>query len=240
MAAKLFLAVVGLIGLMWVFSRLGRLTPEQRRKMLVMTALYGGAGILVLLIVTGRLPWLFALLGALIPWLQRALIAKRTYDTFQAFKGSTGGKSSAVTTRFLRVTLDHDSGAMAGEVLEGRFEGQRLEAMALESLLKLHTQCREDLQSLSILEAYLDRLHGDIWREQVEGGGAGEGVSGAQSPISMSKKEAEEILGVESDAGRDTIIAAHRRLIQKLHPDRGGSDYLSARINQARDFLLDE
>jgi curved DNA-binding protein CbpA len=56
----------------------------------------------------------------------------------------------------------------------------------------------------------------------------------------MSKKEAEEILGVEADAGRDTIIAAHRRLIQKLHPDRGGSDYLSARINQARDFLLDE
>jgi hypothetical protein len=112
--------------------------------------------------------------------------------------------------------------------------------MALESLLKLHTQCREDLQSLSILEAYLDRLHGDIWREQVEGGGAGEGVAGAQSPISMSKKEAEEILGVEADAGRDTIIAAHRRLIQKLHPDRGGSDYLSARINQARDFLLDE
>lgn len=240
MAAKLFLALAGLVGLMWAFSRLGRLNPEQRRKVLGVTALYGGVGILLLLIVTGKLPWLFALLGALVPWLQRVLIAKRTYDTFQAFRGSSGGKSSSVTTQFIKVTLDHDSGAMTGEVLEGAFMGQKLETLALESLLKLHTECRQEPQSLSILEAYLDRLHGDLWREQVEDSGADEGASGAQTPVSMSRREAEEILGVEVGADREVIIAAHRRLIQKLHPDRGGSDYLSARINQARDYLLEE
>ncbi len=50
--------------------------------------------------------------------------------------------------------------------------------------------------------------------------------------------EAREILGLQAGYSRQDVINAHRRLIQKLHPDRGGSDYLATKINQARDILL--
>jgi DnaJ-class molecular chaperone len=54
----------------------------------------------------------------------------------------------------------------------------------------------------------------------------------------MSREEALSILGLKADAGREDIIAAHRRLMQKVHPDRGGSDYMAAQINKAKDILL--
>ena len=56
----------------------------------------------------------------------------------------------------------------------------------------------------------------------------------------MSVDQAAQILGVAKDASRDEIQAAHRRLIQKLHTDRGGTDYLAALINEARDTLNDQ
>lgn len=64
-------------------------------------------------------------------------------------------------------------------------------------------------------------------------------------PASMALQEALDILGLTGDIGKGDISEsmvqdAHRRLIQKLHPDRGGNDYLAAKINQARDLLLEK
>ncbi len=55
---------------------------------------------------------------------------------------------------------------------------------------------------------------------------------------SMSPSDAAKLLGIASDADTETIIAAHKRLIAKVHPDTGGSAELAARVNAARDILL--
>ncbi|MCW8830490.1 MAG: DnaJ domain-containing protein [Gammaproteobacteria bacterium] len=60
----------------------------------------------------------------------------------------------------------------------------------------------------------------------------------ARTQTAMDRKQACEILGIEPSASKDEIIKAHKRMMQKLHPDRGGSDYLAAQINQAKDTLL--
>lgn len=54
----------------------------------------------------------------------------------------------------------------------------------------------------------------------------------------FNEEEAWQLLGLEPSATREQIIQAHKRLIQKLHPDRGGNDYLASKLNAARDLLL--
>ena len=133
------------------------------------------------------------------------------------------------------MTLDHDSGEIDGEVLAGRFEGSRLARLDLDELLELLRECGHDEESAAMLQAYLDRVHGEAWRDR-----AGERArDGADSTGgSMSRAEALQVLGLEGDPDEAEIVEAHRRLMQKLHPDRGGSSYLAARINQAKDTLL--
>ncbi|MFT4584851.1 MAG: hypothetical protein ACI915_002840 [Gammaproteobacteria bacterium] len=204
--------------------------------------LYGGLGLLVVMLITGRLHPLFAALGALVPVVMRLLPLAHAANKFRTSRkpatGSakpTSGQTSDVETRFLRMSLDHDSGELDGVVLEGPLKGRRLAELKLETLLVLLGTCRaEDPKSAAILEAYLERVYGDTWRD---GEGAGDGGH-ADGPQTMSLDEARQILEVEAGATREDIIQAHRRLIQKMHPDRGGSTFLAAKINQAKQRLL--
>lgn len=147
----------------------------------------------------------------------------------------TEGQNSAVRTKILAMELDHDSGDMDGEVLEGEFAGQRLSQLDLKELVELMDDCSAaGDQSQALLEAYLDRAHPD-WRE---GAGADEASAAGGASAKMSTGEAFEILGLEPGASEQDIVSAHRRMMKQYHPDQGGSDYLAARINQAKDLLL--
>jgi hypothetical protein len=231
----LVLALVALIGLMVSISWLKRTAPGTRSRVLKRAALGAGIGLLVLLALTGRIHWLFAMVATLIPLLQRLLTASRWYGTIKSARGPSPGQTSTVETATLRMNLDHNSGEMDGEVRAGRFAGQRLSTLSFEQLLALLAQFRrEDSQSAALLEAYLDRAHGDAWRtEEPQGQQASE-----PEQSMMSREEAYAVLGLKPGAKRDHIIEAHRRLMQRLHPDRGGSDFLAAKLNQAKDVLL--
>lgn len=161
----------------------------------------------------------------------------------KAASGPTPGQSSGISTRFFNMTLDHDSGAMNGEVLEGRFAGRWLEQMHLAELIELLKECHAaDADSASVLEAYLDRMHGEDWRDGDSGGSGrkGDAGSGGTGSGAMTLEEAYAVLGLQEGASPDQIREAHRGLMQKNHPDRGGSNYLAAKINQAKALLLGE
>lgn len=197
-----------------------------------------GLGILLglLLIFSGRIAFALLTLPALIPLFMRMRMAWRRA---KSALGPTPGKSSGISTRFLQMTLDHDSGAMTGEVLEGPFAGRSLDSLSLEEQIELWRVCRQaDEQSAAVLEAYLDRAHGESWREACEAEAAGGHAGGGANGAAMSREEAFEILGLEEGASEAAIREAHRRLLQKIHPDHGGSNYLAAKINQAKDLLL--
>ncbi len=147
-----------------------------------------------------------------------------------------GSRVSTVSTAFLRMSLDHDSGEMSGTVLSGRYAGMRLEELEKGELLALLRECRAgDEQGARLLEAYLDRLH-PSWREAFAGGAGARAAPGAE----MSREEACEVLGLKPAATAEEIREAHRRLMKMVHPDLGGSDYLATKINRARDVLLRE
>jgi hypothetical protein len=149
------------------------------------------------------------------------------------------GRKSEVRTGALEMELDHDSGNMEGRCLTGQFAGRTLSSLSDEELLALLEDLKaSDQQGAALIEAYLDwRMKG--WREH----GAKEAPRAEPrrprgGRIRMTREEAYEVLGLKKGASDEEIRAAHRKLMMKLHPDQGGSTYLAARINEAKDVLL--
>jgi high-affinity Fe2+/Pb2+ permease len=240
--ARLLLFLIVAIGLYLV----GRWLFRQPPRVLWQTIAIAFAAGMLLLVVTGRAHWLTALFAALLPFLRVIFtllvtnlpLLRRLLSSARARKASAQprqGQASTVQSEYIRMTLDHDSGEIGGEVLAGRFAGSQLASLDLDELLELLRECGHDEDSAAMLQAYLDRVHGDTWRERA---GTREQHRADTGGDAMSRAEALQVLGLEGDPSEDEIVDAHRRLMQKLHPDRGGSSYLAAKINQAKDTLL--
>jgi hypothetical protein len=146
----------------------------------------------------------------------------------------TAGQTSQVRSRFFEMTLDHDSGALTGTIVSGPHAGHSLEQFDLPALLGMFGEL--DAESIPLLESYLDRRF-PAWRQNAQGDAAGR-QRGAAPSGKMTDEEAYQILGLKPGAGRDEIGRAHRGLMKKLHPDQGGSTYLAARVNEAKEVLL--
>ncbi len=146
------------------------------------------------------------------------------------------GQSSRVETEHLEMELDHDTGEMRGRVLKGLFKGRDIESLSVADMALLWQDCRHnDPSSAQLIEAYLDRTY-PSWREDMA---RGESDMSRGPDGRMTAEEALEILGLREGASGDDIRRAHRDLMLKLHPDRGGSTYLAAKINEAKDVALE-
>ena len=237
MPRLLLLLAIALVAYI-LLQRARSLPPHKRKAEYIKLGIGIAVAVVIFLAVTGRMHWVgAALAGLLVAIRQLAPTLIRLFPMLASMKifgqgGPSAGQSSTVETAILRMQLDHDSGELQGEVLQGRYEGWRLRDMNLEQLRELLDYCqREDTDSARLLDSYL---------QQRFPGEAAFGTQGSTPGDSgpMGRKEALAVLGLEEGASEEDIVAAHRKLMQKLHPDRGGNNYLAAKINQAKDLLL--
>ena len=228
---EILLGLVVLLLLMWAVNAFSKADPKQAAR--VLRAIGGGAALLlaVFLLFRGEIGvaipvGVFGL--GLLGWMSLPA-------TFTARTQRSTGQASHVRTAFLEMELHHDTGAMRGRVLAGSHQGASLDALDRATLLNLLGEFDDD--SRSLLAAYLDRREPG-WREYAQrDAGAGRGTRGA-SAGKMAEEEAYQILGVAPGASAEEITRAHRSLMKKLHPDQGGTTYLAARINEAKEVLL--
>jgi len=235
---RVFIVISIVAFLWWFLFSFNKAPAAQRKQLLTKFLLYSLAGLFLILVVTGRAPWFFAIIGAAIPWIQRLLVVKNAWNSFKPKTGSapSSGKQSTVQSEYLTMTLDHDSGEMNGNILKGDFAGQALKDLDQEQLLSFYNECSIDQDSQNLLSAYLDFRFEDQWRNQHS---SQQSNQQTHSNKKISQLEAFAILGLPEGASKKEIIQAHKKLMQKMHPDRGGSEYLASKINQAKSILLD-
>jgi len=228
----LLLGVVVLVLLLWAANSFSKADPKAAARLLrnlggVVVVLFAGflllrgeigPAITVGLVGLGMLGWV-----SLWP------------ATFGARTQKSAGQVSRVRTAFIEMELDHDSGTMHGRVLAGTHQGESLDALDPQTLIGLLGTM--DADSRDLLAAYLDRRTPE-WREHAQSdAAAGNRPRGARGS-KMTEEEAYQILGIQPGASAQDISRAHRSLMKKLHPDQGGSTYLAARVNEAKDVLL--
>ena len=230
MATLIFGAVV-LILVLWAASVFAKADTQKLVRLLRPA---GGAGALALAVFLGArgefvvaVPLGFAGLSLLgwLPFAPAGFGQRTTRSSRQV---------SRVRSAFLEMELEHDTGAMRGRILAGQYEGMPLDSLDMPTLIRLLRVI--DDESRALLAAYLDRRD-PTWREHAEGD-ATAGQSAPSRSGKMTPEEAYQILGLQPGASAEDISRAHRTLMKKLHPDQGGSTYLAARVNEAKDILL--
>ena len=232
---RIIIALLLLCGLIYAIYRFKQLDAEDRKKWskkLIVVALIVA---LLVLAATGRLHWLAAAIGALLTLAPRAvrLVMGLWPAISPYFRRYQQNKQSSMQTRFLSLQINILSGELQGIVLEGRYQGEKLQSMSIAQLSELMQEYQQqDGESAALLMAYMQRMHPE-WKPDNEQASQYTADSSA-----MTEQQARDVLGVSDSATKAEIIKAHKCLMQKLHPDRGGSDYLAVQINKAKEVLL--
>ena len=235
----MILLLVVALTLIILIRRAQRQPPHKRRGAYLQIILGSAVVGVIILTLMGKMHWVgAALTGALVLARQTLPLLIRILPMLGGLRGqnsNAAGKQSEVSSRILRMTLDHDSGDLSGVVLEGTYRDWLLEELEREQLDDLMAFCqREDADSAQLLASYLEqRFPDDAGHTERSSQG------GTANAAGVTRAEALAVLGLGEGASEEDIVAAHRTLIQKLHPDRGGNDYLAAKINEAKDFLID-
>ncbi len=231
----LILLAGGYFGLRYVRSQ----SPAKRAELLRRAG--GALALIVALWLVLRGSYLFALPLAFFGYF--ALWRPMGFSR-QADQRAENVRLASVRTALLEMSLDQATGALAGHVLAGSFTGRELASLSRTDLAQLWRECRAgEAQSRQLLEAYLDRRWPE-WRAEMPRGVGGDGASGSGQSggtsvrAPMTRQEAFEVLGLPASAGLEDIKSAHRNLMKRLHPDQGGSNYLAAKINEAKEVLL--
>lgn len=240
--AVLAIFIGALVRLAWLRAR------GNPQAFFVASLIAAAVAVLLFAVATGRLHWLFTLPAAILPLaarFARILPLFRMLSRLGIFgagraagTGASTGQRSEVETESLRMVLDHESGAMDGEVLTGPFAGRRLSELDETTLIQwLQTLRAGDPDAGRLLESYLDRTRGEAWRARDAGPAQDAAAELGGEP---DRAQALAILGLDGEPDREAIVRAHRRLMQQFHPDQGGTDFLAALLNGAKARLISD
>ena len=253
--AFLALIVVAIIAL--ILTQYGRLrfTADDIKRFL-----RGGLSVIapilfIMLLFSGQFLMLIGFLAVVITLLlllgAGSIIAALFSGSLVETMAGVAGGISRFGSRFLILEMDGTTGAVTGVIRDGLYAGKPLESLSEESLQELLRYYAEnDPPSLSLLQAFIARQNqtrngeassrnygGQGHNSQSNTQGSNRGNK-SRSTTQMSHEEALAILGLEEGADKAAITIAYKRLMAKMHPDQGGTTYLAAQINAARETLL--
>ncbi len=235
---RLIVIFAALLAIAILVRRIQSMPPQKRRAAYWQLSFAAVVAAVVLLTALGKMHWLGAALTGLLVMVRQLLpIVIRTFPTLhnlwqQRQNTKPSGHYSEVKSALLVMTLDHASGELNGQVADGPFKDWRLSDMSIPQLQQFLSYCQQhDDDSVQLLTSYLEQRCPEGFDNQTNS-------NAAEGNGAMTRSEALAVLGLPENATEQDIISAHRSLMQKLHPDRGGNDYLAAKLNQAKDVLI--
>lgn len=240
----IFLIILFGVGYL-LYHLYGKKLLRQGPKSLIKPALIALLVIVLAAVATGRANAIFAVLGGLLTlaWRAGPLLLRFLPQIRQILNrfgvqstGSTG--SSRVNTATLSMTLNHRTGRIDGDIIAGQFNGRTLSSLSFDEIRQLHSICQQqDIEAVRLIEAFIEREFPDKWQEKQWSRSS---ESSANNSAAITIEEAWETLGLTPGSSREDVIHAHRKLMSRLHPDKGGSTFLATRVNQAKDRILAE
>ena len=235
---RALLAIAAAAIAIYYLWRVRSMPPHKQRSGYIKFLLGLMIALVVVLTLTGRMHWVGAAITGAFVFLRQILpcVIRALPFLNKLRERNTQSGQSSIQTNHLSATLDHGSGHIEGKIIEGPHKGwllSELSIMQLEDLLT-HYQT-EDEESAELLEAYIDQR-----RQQADQNTEQQRTANRAASDQSARAEALAILGLDEGSTEEEVVAAHRSLIQKLHPDRGGNDFLAAKINQAKDILLNK
>lgn len=210
------------------YKRYAQLEPKQRQQWLKKFGVTIFLALVLFALLTGRLNWIGALIMGALPFLNKMWTLFWQGKALKSWWDKQQGNSAMQSQGLI---LSFDQGALDGEIKIGKQAGKFLSQLNESELDALFQEfSRQDKAAAGLLQIYLVHRFGQHWQ--------GSPLNQTGPSSDMSVEEARALLGVTATADKKTIVNAHRKLIQKFHPDRGGNDYLAARLNLAKDLLL--
>ncbi|SMF29175.1 hypothetical protein SAMN02745866_01880 [Alteromonadaceae bacterium Bs31] len=238
MFIRLIIALALLMVLFYLMARYRRLPENKRRQWMIKVAVGAFVAVMLLGVVSGKMHWLGGLLAAVVGFAKFGFSFMVRVLPFLRILGNQGFGNPVFSTEFLKVQINLGQNSITGAVIKGPYKDSALESLNDQQLAELE----EHYKNLDNRSYYLIR----VIRQRM-GGGRGQQQNHSQqdyrSVSDPSYDEALQILGLEEYVGKaqpekDRVVKAHRRLMQKLHPDHGGNDYLASRVNVAKEIVL--
>lgn len=232
MLIRILFAAVVLIGIWWALRKLRKMPPKEQKKAYWNLAIGALIVITLFAVFTGRMHWLGGLIAGLFGL---GKLGVRYLPFIKLLGKSQLFGNPSFKTPHIHAQVDLQTGEITGKVIAGRFEGKDLHDLSDDEINQLQADLKEkDKRAFYLLHVVAQRRGGTSQRKQNENASGSSYLDSGEITVG----DAEQVLGLKAGYSKEDVVAAHRKLIQKLHPDRGGNDFLASQVNLAKDTLL--